>query len=97
MSPELAWPVSDATEMPGGWDFTLSYSMYASMGMPAPVAAAGRGGDAGQPGGMAASDPGGGPSLFEAIEKQLGLKLEKQKRTAQVIVIDHIEPKPIGD
>jgi len=97
MSTELAWPVLDATEMAGGWDFTLSYSMFASIGISAPVAAAGRGGDAGQPGLMAASDPGGAPSVFEAIEKQLGLKLEKQKRAAQVIVIDHIEQKPIGD
>ena len=42
-----------------------------------------------------AADPGGAISLYEAIEKQLGLKLQQTKRPAQVLVIDHIEPKPI--
>ncbi len=43
---------------------------------------------------VAASDPVGGISLFDAIEKQLGLKLEAQKRSYPVFVIDHIEEKP---
>jgi uncharacterized protein (TIGR03435 family) len=38
--------------------------------------------------------PIGGMTLFEAIEKQLGLKLEQTKRPASVIVIDHISQKP---
>ena len=33
-------------------------------------------------------------SLFDAVEKQLGLKLEGQKRTYPVFVIDHIDEKP---
>ena len=33
-------------------------------------------------------------SLFDALNKQLGLKLEMQKRPMPVIVIDHIEEKP---
>jgi uncharacterized protein (TIGR03435 family) len=41
-----------------------------------------------------ASDPSGAITLFEAINKQLGLKLELQKRPVQVLVIDHVEPKP---
>jgi len=32
--------------------------------------------------------------LFEAVEKQLGLKLESQKHPMPVIVIDHAEQKP---
>ena len=40
-----------------------------------------------------AADPTGSYTLFEAIEKQLGLKLESQKRPMQVIVIDHLEQK----
>lgn len=36
-----------------------------------------------------------GPSLFTALEEQLGLKLEAHKEPADVIVIDHIEqPSP---
>jgi uncharacterized protein (TIGR03435 family) len=45
-------------------------------------------------GGAAASDPVGGTSLFDALEKELGLKLEMQKRAYPQRVIDHIEEKP---
>jgi uncharacterized protein (TIGR03435 family) len=33
-----------------------------------------------------------GPSLFTALQEQLGLKLESTKGMADVIVIDHIDP-----
>ena len=36
-------------------------------------------------------------SLNDAIDRQLGLKLEMQKRPVQVLVIDHIEPKPLDN
>jgi uncharacterized protein (TIGR03435 family) len=63
--------------------------------LPLGVAGPGRGGDAPPPGALPqAADPGGGYTIFEAVEKQLGLKLETQKRPLQVIVIDHIERKP---
>jgi len=42
----------------------------------------------------AASDPTGGLSLFDALNKQLGLKLETHNRTMPVLVIDHVEEKP---
>jgi len=77
----------------GGWDFSLTFST-----IPVAVRAAmARGGEtAGQPPGNVplAADPVGGITLFEALEKQLGLKLEVQKRSMPVIVIDHIEQKP---
>jgi uncharacterized protein (TIGR03435 family) len=31
------------------------------------------------------------PSIFSALEQQLGLKLESQKGTEEVLVIDHVE------
>jgi len=84
-------PVLNATEIEGGWDFTLTFSQTAGM----IFGGAGRGGDAGGPGGVPeASEPTGAQTIFEAIEKQLGLKLETQKRPMPVIVIDHIEQKP---
>jgi uncharacterized protein (TIGR03435 family) len=33
-------------------------------------------------------------SLFDAVNKQLGLKLEMRKRPMPVLVIDRIEEKP---
>jgi uncharacterized protein (TIGR03435 family) len=93
MAPDLNWPVLDATGVEGGWDFTLVFSrsfpraVATGAGM-AMQGASGAVADAG------ASDPNGAQTIFEALEKQLGLKLEKQKRNEPVIVIDHLEQKP---
>jgi uncharacterized protein (TIGR03435 family) len=92
-------PVLDATGLEGGYDFTLSFS-------PVGLTQAGGGGGAGRGGAQpgpptpadtpaAASDPNGAVTLFEAIDKQLGLKLQAQKRPVSILVIDHVEQKPI--
>jgi uncharacterized protein (TIGR03435 family) len=87
----LNWPVRNSTELEGGWDFTLIYGRG-----PAPMmAAAAPGGGEGRGGAVAeASDPSGSLTIFEAIEKELGLKLQMEKRPESVVVIDHIEEKP---
>jgi len=36
-------------------------------------------------------DPAAAPSVFTAVQEQLGLKLESAKTQAQVLVVDHIE------
>jgi uncharacterized protein (TIGR03435 family) len=36
------------------------------------------------------------PSLFTAIQEQIGLKLEATKAPAEVFVVDHVE-KPSGN
>jgi uncharacterized protein (TIGR03435 family) len=41
-----------------------------------------------------ASPEQGGPSIFEALEKQLGLRLRPSKRPVDIFVIDHIEKAP---
>jgi uncharacterized protein (TIGR03435 family) len=85
----ITWPVKDATGLEGGWDFTFTFSPFAGVQF-----MGGRGG--GDPSNPlpAASEPTGMITLIEAVEKQLGLKLETQKREEEVIVIDHIEQKP---
>ena len=35
-----------------------------------------------------------GPSIFEALEKQLGLKLEKRKMIEEIVVVEHAERVP---
>ena len=82
-------PVLNATGLTDAYDFTLSFSTSGQLRTPPPPSA---GGD---PNAAAAvTDPTGGMSLFDAINKQMGLKLEKQKRPVPMLVIDHIEEKP---
>jgi uncharacterized protein (TIGR03435 family) len=83
--------VYDESGIEGAFDFTLNFSGAGMVGGPG---RGGRGGEAMAGGLVDASDPSGAITLFEAMEKQLGLKLEQTKRPAQVLVIDHIDPKP---
>ena len=78
---DFAYPVVDATGIAGRWDFMLNYSPTGDRREPDP--------------GVAGADPNGAMSIFEAIDKQLGLKLEMRKRMLPVLVIDHIEEKPV--
>jgi hypothetical protein len=34
------------------------------------------------------------PNIFQAVQEQLGLKLESKKVTGDVLVVDHIEKSP---
>ena len=69
-------PIVDLTGLAGAWDFSLTMSgSRVFSGAGAQVNAA-------------ASDPNGAISLFDAMEKQLGLKLVTQKHPMQVLVID---------
>jgi len=88
--------VLDETGLTDAYDFTLSFSPIGSLrtgrapGVPAPAPA--QTGAAGNQ--AAASDPSGALSLPDAVNKQLGLKIELKKRPTQVLVIDHINEKP---
>jgi uncharacterized protein (TIGR03435 family) len=84
-------PVVDATGIDGSYDFTLTFSPTALAQLATLLAA--RPADAAG-GTNGAADPIGGVSIFEAVDKQLGLKLVEQKRPVSVLVIDHIEEKP---
>jgi uncharacterized protein (TIGR03435 family) len=82
--------VVNSTGLEGGWDFTVTY-IYSR-----PAAA--NSGAAGGPGSVAeAADPSGGLTIHDAIEKQLGLKIETQERPMDVTVIDHIEQTPVDN
>ena len=77
LSSQLHRTVVDKTGLTSSYDFTLQWTPDN-----APV---GPGGDA-QP-----SDP-TGPTIFTAVQEQLGLKLESTKGPVKTLVIDHIEP-----
>src|SRR6185437_697749 len=89
-------PIVDKTGLEGGWDFTLSFSPAGQVngrGGRGGMQAARVGGGGAEASGDAA-EPNGAVSLFEALDRQLGLKLEPEKRTLPVLVIDSIERKP---
>jgi uncharacterized protein (TIGR03435 family) len=77
--------VVDATGLEGGYDFTFSFSPQGAVQLAR--AATGEASEA--------SDPSGAITLFDALNKQLGLKLETVKRPVQVLVIDKIERKAL--
>jgi uncharacterized protein (TIGR03435 family) len=81
-------PIVDATGLEGGWDFAMGWTPKAALQGQRPP-------NPGTPTGVVpeASDP-NGISAFEAVEKQLGLKLVKQKRSIAVVVVDHVREKP---
>jgi len=83
LASQLGRTVEDKTGLTGEYDFTLQWTPD-DVGTP-------MGGDAG-PGKGDVSPDAGGPTLFTALEEQLGLKLESTKTTVDVIVIDRIEP-----
>lgn len=74
--------VEDATGLTGRYDFMLSFTPRYLLD----TAAA-----------SAGSDPLGGISLSSAIARQLGLKLELRKRPLPIVVIDHMEEKPLAN
>jgi uncharacterized protein (TIGR03435 family) len=90
----LRTEIIDATGLEGGWDFTFSFSPAGAL-----LGGGGPKGEGGAPAGGSpeASDPSNALSLFDAITKQLGLKLEAQKRPTPVLVIEHVERKPIDN
>jgi uncharacterized protein (TIGR03435 family) len=97
VGPVLPHQVLDATGSTGAWDVTLTFSLAPPAGGGARGAT--KGGPPGFGGGDApgSSDPSGSVSLFEALEKQLGLKLELHKRPLPVLVIDHVEENPTAN
>jgi bla regulator protein blaR1 len=87
LSPLVGRTIIDKTGLTGKYDFALKWTPDDG---PAPMAG-GPGG--GPPRSDASSVPdAGGPSIFTALQEQLGLKLEPQKGPVDVIVIDHIDP-----
>jgi uncharacterized protein (TIGR03435 family) len=81
---QLGRPVLDKTGLTGKYDFTLEWTPEENR---APMFKGTR------DGGQGPDNPpdSSGPSIFTAIQEQLGLKLEAQKGPAEVLVIDHVE------
>lgn len=86
LSGPLGRQVVDKTGLTGQYDLTLQWTPDVSTPMPESGAIA-------NPAAATAATPppNSGPSIFNALREQLGLKLESIKGPVQIIVIDHVE------
>ena len=76
-------PIVDETGLQGGWDFMMAVF---NQNQPRPTASNQQ---------NTLPDAPEGLFSYDAIQKQLGLKLVKTKRSIPVIVVDHVDEKPI--
>lgn len=81
-------PVNDKTGLQGAFDFDLTYTPDTLEAPGATDVIAGVGG--GPPLGGPATQ--GGPSLFEALRNQLGLRLEGGRAQVDVLIVDQVQP-----
>jgi len=89
LSWQLGHTVLDKTGLKGNYDFSLRWTPGESeAGMMKLMGSA--------PAAAGASSASSGPTLFTALEDQLGLKLVPQTAPMEVLVIDHVE-KPAGE
>ena len=103
---QLAKPVDDQTGLTGKYDIRLSWAGETAHSANHPPGGSGgfdggAGHDHGGGGGgnaSARSDTASGPTLFEALQSQLGLKLAPaSKSTARIFVVDHVEKAPTAN
>jgi len=81
-------PLLDLTEIKGAYDFQLYWTPKAQL----PQARDG----ANAPATSDAATPSEDVTVFEAVDKQLGLKLEQQKHPVSMLVIEHVERTPVA-
>lgn len=78
----LGRPVFDETGLSGDFDFVLHFDPNSVVGLPFKE---------GSSSDSAAAADSGEPSIFTAVQEQLGLKLEGQKRAIDTVVIDSLQ------
>jgi uncharacterized protein (TIGR03435 family) len=85
LSRNLDRPVVDKTGLTGLYDFDLEFARDPSLAGPPPPPP--------PPGGLPAdpSNQPSGPSIFTAVQEELGLKLESAKGPREVLVIDSVQ------
>jgi uncharacterized protein (TIGR03435 family) len=76
--------VTDKTGLTGKYDFELKWADDRAARRPSQAAEGNSE--------ALAPDPSEGPSLFTAVQEQLGLKLQPTKVPVETLVIDHVEP-----
>jgi bla regulator protein blaR1 len=85
LSSQLGRTVIDRTGLKGNFDFKLTWTPDPGQSAAPPSGGPPSGADAPPP-----PDP-NGPSVFTALQEQLGLRLESQKGPVEMLVIDRVE------
>lgn len=86
---QLDLPVIDSTGLKAKCDYTLTFASASVK--------EGRASAASTSPDEVAPPSGGGPTIFAALERQLGLNLAKTKGMIDIFVIDHVEKTPTPD
>lgn len=86
-------PVTDATGLTGKYEFTLTCAPPEGSGFRAVPAPPGATDGAAAPA-PAAPVVDGAPTIFAALQQQLGLKLEQKKGMVDFLIVDHAEKTP---
>jgi uncharacterized protein (TIGR03435 family) len=84
LAQQLGRPVIDKTDIKGNYDFNLQWT-------PDETQRGGLGGLDRPAGDSPMPTDTSGPSIFTAVQEQLGLKLEAAKGPVETLVIDHVE------
>jgi uncharacterized protein (TIGR03435 family) len=101
LSDQIGLPVDDATGLPGKYDISLRWSgtgaapagNHGAGAWSGGAGHAGHDGGGGDPSGTAA-DP-SGPTLFDALQQQLGLRLvPAEQALARLFVVDRVAQRP---
>lgn len=87
LSGQLGRTVVDKTGLTGLYNFTLQWTPDQQQAQMFKGPGAGPEGPDGAP-----PPDASGPSIFTAVQEQLGLKLESAKGSVEILVIDHVEP-----
>ena len=82
----LEKPVADETGLTGRYDFSLQFTADQAPRATAP--------EAGPPSDGIAQDPPLFPAIFQALQGQLGLKLESKKIPVEILVVDQAKRTP---
>lgn len=83
LAQQLDKPVQNLTGIDGVFSYKLEWTADEEPAPPKP--------DGGQP---ATANVPAGPSLFSALQEQLGLKLEARRLPVEILVVDHVERAP---
>ena len=91
LSQQLNRTVLDKTGLKDNYDFSLQWTPDPGQGQMAGGAGAGENGQTSTGTQPAPNSSDSSPSIFTALQEQLGLKLKSEKGPVEVLAIDHVE------